>query len=69
MTKLELQPAHELWQLYQPEEARYAFKAKTIAEANAWQMETRQAFAKTLGFQDLSFLTVTMLHFSLNYKH
>ena len=54
MTRLELQPAHELWQLYQPEDARFAFQANTIIEAQAWQTETRKALSKTLGFQEFT---------------
>ncbi len=54
MNKLELQPAHELWQHYQPDKAPHTFRAKTIEEAKSWQQKTRQAFADTLGFQDFS---------------
>lgn len=44
-----LQPAHALWQRYQPEQAPYAFRAQSLAEAQTWQAETRQALAQTLG--------------------
>lgn len=44
-----LQPAHGLWRRYQPEHAPYAFRAKTPAEAQAWQAETRAALAQTIG--------------------
>ncbi len=44
-----LQPAHALWKQYQPEHAPYAFRAQTEAQAQAWQMETRLALARTLG--------------------
>jgi dienelactone hydrolase len=44
-----LQPAHALWQRYQPENARYAFRAKTLLDAQAWQAETRKALAQTIG--------------------
>ncbi|MCA9836584.1 MAG: dienelactone hydrolase family protein [Trueperaceae bacterium] len=54
MNKLELQPAHELWQQYKSESAPYAFKANTANEAIAWQKAARQAFRDTLGFQDFS---------------
>lgn len=54
MNELELQPAHELWQRYRPEEAEYAFRAQTVQEARAWQESTRSAFAELLGFQDFS---------------
>lgn len=54
MNKLELQPAHELWQRYRPAEAEYAFHAETPEEARAWQERVRPALAETLGFQDVS---------------
>ncbi len=54
MNRLELQAAHELWQLYKPEEAKFAFKARTKAEAEIWQFKTRQALTETLGFQEFS---------------
>jgi dienelactone hydrolase len=44
-----LQPAHGLWQQYRPENARYAFRAKTLLEAQAWQVETKKALAQTIG--------------------
>ncbi len=44
-----LQPAHALWQRYQPEQAPYAFRAQTLVEAQAWQAATRKALAQTLG--------------------
>jgi len=49
-----LQPAHGLWQQYQPQNAPYAFRAKTLTEARAWQVETRQALAQTLGLHGFS---------------
>jgi len=48
-----LQPAYGLWKLYAPEEAPYRFRAKTQAEAEEWQAQTRKALEKTLGFQSL----------------
>lgn len=51
-TKLRLQPAYRLWQRYDPNSARYAFKAKTRMEARSWQRKTRRALNKLLGFQD-----------------
>jgi dienelactone hydrolase len=47
---LELQPAHALWRLYAPEKAPYRFRAKTRAEAETWQTDTRAALVETLGF-------------------
>jgi dienelactone hydrolase len=49
----ELQPAHLLWAMYQPEKAPLRFAAKTVEEARAWQESTRQALRETIGFQDL----------------
>ena len=49
-----LQPAYGLWQQYQPENARYAFRAKTFTEAQKWQAETRKALAQTIGLQGMS---------------
>ena len=49
----ELQPAHALWQLYQPQNAPLRFNARTIQEAEAWQISTRQALRESIGFQDL----------------
>ncbi len=54
MNKLELQAAHELLQHYKPASAKYAFKAKSLADAKTWQSKTRKAFSDTLGFQDFS---------------
>lgn len=54
VNELELQAAHELWQLYQPEDATHAFKAKSLEDAQRWQIYTRQALSNTLGFQDFS---------------
>lgn len=49
-----LQPAYGLWQQYQPEKARHAFRAKTLAEAQAWQAETRKALAQIIGLHGMS---------------
>ena len=46
-----LQPAHGLWQKYNPADAPYAFRAGTREEAEHWQVEARAALADTLGFQ------------------
>jgi dienelactone hydrolase len=47
-----LQPAHGLWQQYNPADAPFAFRAKDRNEAQHWQTEARTALAATLGFQD-----------------
>lgn len=47
-----LQPAHSLWQQYDPANAPFAFHARTRTEAEEWQTEARSALAATLGFQD-----------------
>ena len=44
-----LQPAFDLWQQYQPGKAKFAFRAKTLAQAEKWQQETRSALAQTIG--------------------
>lgn len=49
----ELQPAHGPWQLYAPEDAPYRFQAKTEAEAQTWQTNTRTALNDLIGFQTL----------------
>jgi dienelactone hydrolase len=49
----ELQPATGLWKQYTPSEAAYRFDAASLAQAQAWQVETRQALAETVGFQSL----------------
>jgi dienelactone hydrolase len=48
-----LQPAHGLWKLYTPDHAPYRFRATSLAEAQAWQIGTRQALAEAVGFQSL----------------
>lgn len=52
-TKLCLQPAHALWKLYNPSKAKYAFNAKTAAQAKQWQKRARVALRDKLGFDDL----------------
>jgi len=47
-----LQPAHGLWQQYNPGNAPFAFRAQTRQEAERWQTETRDALAASIGFQD-----------------
>lgn len=49
----ELQPAHGLWQLYDPDSALYRFRADTEAEARAWQTHARAALDDLIGFQHL----------------
>jgi dienelactone hydrolase len=51
-TKLKLQPAHALWQKYDPNTAQYAFKATNKKQAQQWQKITRVALIDTIGFQD-----------------
>ena len=46
-----LQPAHELWQAYRPEDAEFAFRARSKSAARAWQSKTRRALRDALGFQ------------------
>ena len=48
-----LQPAHGLWKQYAPDHAPYRFQATSLAEAQAWQIGTRQALAEAVGFQSL----------------
>lgn len=45
----ELQPAHALWKLYQPEKAPFRFRARTREEARKWQNTARKVLADTLG--------------------
>jgi dienelactone hydrolase len=45
----DFQPARQLWKLYRPQEARYAFRAKNIDQARRWQKETRPALARRIG--------------------
>ena len=47
-----LQPATELWAAYKPENAPFAFRAKSRAAAKAWQTRTRSALGKAIGFQN-----------------
>jgi dienelactone hydrolase len=46
-----LQPAWDLWKRYRPDSAEFAFRASHLRAARAWQRETRQALAETVGFQ------------------
>ncbi len=48
---LQLQPAFGLWQQYQPEQAPYAYRARSILDAIEWQTTTRLALAETIGLQ------------------
>lgn len=45
----DFQPAHTLWPLYDPAHALHAFRAQSLAEAQAWQTTTRNAFHHILG--------------------
>ena len=47
-----LQPAHGLWQQYNPADAPFAFRAQNRTEAESWQSEARTALSETLGFQN-----------------
>lgn len=49
----ELQPAHGLWQLYQPEKAPYRFQATERVGAETWQQSARRALRQTIGFQEI----------------
>jgi dienelactone hydrolase len=49
----DLQPASQLWALYQPDSAPLRFTAKAAEKARRWQDETRRALDETVGFQDL----------------
>ncbi|HUT28860.1 MAG TPA: alpha/beta hydrolase family protein [Sedimentisphaerales bacterium] len=51
-TKLRLQPAYALWQRYDPNSARYAFRARNARQARSWQRKTRKSLNELLGFQD-----------------
>ena len=50
----DLQPATELWSLFQPEKAAHRFRARSRAAAGKWQGSTRKALVKTIGFQSPS---------------
>lgn len=52
-TNRDLQPAQQLWKLYRPEEARYAFRAEGIEQAQAWQQTARPALARRIGLDAL----------------
>lgn len=45
----EYQPATGLWQLYRPDDARYAFNATDVVPARRWQKKTRRALARRIG--------------------
>lgn len=47
----ELQPATELWNLYQPEKAPHRFRARSRTAAGKWQSVTKKALLKSIGFQ------------------
>lgn len=49
-----LQPAHALWRQYQPQNARYAFRAKNLDEAQTWQTATRAALLRAIGLPGVS---------------
>lgn len=46
-----LQPATELWAAYRPEDAPFAFKARSLKGAQTWQSRTRKALREAIGFQ------------------
>jgi hypothetical protein len=52
---IDLQPAHGLWQLYDPHKAPFRFQSKSLPAAKQWQTETRPALTQTLGFQSLPY--------------
>ena len=52
-TTPELQPAHGLWNLYDPNHAPFAFHATDRATAQAWQAATRPELSRTIGFEAL----------------
>ena len=49
----ELQPAHALWAMYQPDKAPYRFQARSKVEALGWQNRARPALREAIGFHDL----------------
>lgn len=49
----QLQPAHALWKIYNPEVAPCRFQAQSKNEAIAWQARTRQLLNEAIGFQSL----------------
>jgi len=51
--RLALQPATALWNLYDPSAAEFAFRAKAVSQARAWQKRTAAALADAIGFQNL----------------
>ena len=50
--RLDLQPAYGLWKRYDPESAKYAFRASNAKQARRWQKKTRNALNDLLGFQN-----------------
>ena len=48
-TKRDLQPATELWKMFDSIKPKYAFKAKNSADARKWQKATRKALAEKIG--------------------
>ena len=51
--QVELQPAHSLWQRYDPAQAPLRFSANNPQEAVLWQNSVRQELIRQIGFQDL----------------
>ena len=47
----DLQPASELWDMYQPETAPHRFRARSKEAARKWQGTTRRALRQAIGFQ------------------
>jgi dienelactone hydrolase len=52
----ELQPAFALWKQYDPGTAPYRFQAHNIAEAQAWQNQTRLLLDEAVGFQSAPYV-------------
>ncbi|OGV40554.1 MAG: hypothetical protein A2X48_03265 [Lentisphaerae bacterium GWF2_49_21] len=48
-TKRDLQPATELWKMFDSIKPKYAFKAKNAISARNWQKATRKALAEKIG--------------------
>jgi dienelactone hydrolase len=48
-----LQPAHGLWQLYNPASAPLRFQAQSPAQATEWQRQVRPQLREALGFNHL----------------
>jgi dienelactone hydrolase len=49
----ELQPAYSLWKRYRPAHAPFAFHARDLKDAQAWQRRTRKELERILGLLDI----------------